>query len=265
MTTPSHGPLFINNLDRVGLAKMHAFYDTYHRCPILGFPYRTTNFHDILEGKVKSVSTDELKLVRQVFEHTKRPKNIQQAVTKFLSLINNEYLSLHWRYNKNDWTLHCSASYITEPEKIMCDKVNQVIDSPLKIGSALAKYLYGFNFSYIYIAAPPDINEIMTAVKHNVETAIPKVKVLLANDLLPFLDDLFASCDYYENERFEVLSLAEMEICTRLIFKLKTLILVLFKEFPISTFNRLKLVNEYQFGAYDRRNERFGRFEHGLV
>ena len=214
--TTSHGPLFINNLDRVGQVQMHAFYDTYHRCPILGFPYRMTNFHNLLEGSIKDVSNEELNLVRQVFEYTKRPKNVQLAVKKFLRLvINNEYLALHWRYNRNDWTVHCSALSVTESEKFMCDKINQVIDSPLEIGSALAKYLYGFDFSFIYIAAPPDINEIITAVKHNIETALPKVKVLLANDLVPFLDNLFASCDYYENERFEILSLAEMEICSR--------------------------------------------------
>lgn len=221
-----HKPLFINNLNAEGLSKMHSFYDTYHRCPLLGFPYRSISFHSIITGQAADdVTDDDIDLVRQVFRHTQRPKYIRAVAEKFISRTGiNDYIALHWRYNKNDWMQHCSEStlqQLPESERQVCNTVSKIMDNPLTIASSLVKYLSGFDFGHIYIATPPDARELIAQVKHHIEHAMPKLVVLLSDDLVPVLDETFSRCQYYDNERYEIVSLTEMEICSRSVIRSK--------------------------------------------
>ena len=162
--------------------------------------------------------TRYLNLVHQVFQHTQRPKHIRYAVDKFISStgVEGQYMAMHWRYNKNDWARHCNEQQLPDLERRLCNTVSQIMDNPLTIASSLVKYLSGYDFRYIYIATPPDARELINQVKRQIQRAMPDLVVLLSDDLVPILDLKLSRCQYYDNERYEIVSLAEMEICSRL-------------------------------------------------
>ena len=47
--------------------------------------------------------------MKDIVAMTGRPKFVRDAVDKFINKIDNNFTSIHWRYNQDDW-LHGSCS-----------------------------------------------------------------------------------------------------------------------------------------------------------
>ena len=72
-------------------------------------------------------------------------------------------------------------------------------------------------FKALYVASPPSEVPLLNSMREILAKSRPDFKVLLTSDLLNFLDKHFTSknCGDLEDEKYELLSLADMETCYR--------------------------------------------------
>ena len=82
--------------------------------------------------------------VANVLKSTPRPKNVRNIVNEFTNEIlgGSDYIALHWRYDKDDWYLHCerlknSTATKFHPEKSF-DVCRGVAEVP--IGTLMGRF-----------------------------------------------------------------------------------------------------------------------------
>ena len=90
-------------------------------CVIWLYPYRSydlvgrlkhfTRHFDKAPKKedAETLLSNDDALVVNVLKSTPRPANIQGLVNEFTNEVlgGSDYIALHWRYDKDDWYLHC--------------------------------------------------------------------------------------------------------------------------------------------------------------
>ena len=71
----------------------------------------------------------------------------------------------------------------------------------------------------MYIASPPSEIELMLAMREELKKINPNFTVYLSVELLDFLEGYFTrhGCTDFEADKYEILSLADMEVCFRLV------------------------------------------------
>ena len=101
-------------------------------------------------------------LQREIVRSTRRPKYIQEVVQNFLDHeMKEEYGALHWRYDPEDWFLHCNRA---ENEGPTCSAVRNARNNPEKFGEKLLEDLVARSIKVLYIAAPLADHELISKI-----------------------------------------------------------------------------------------------------
>ena len=96
------------------LSKIQTMYKSDHVCPILGFPYRGISFHKTLEGPRHQgkITREDREIMKNIVAETPRPNHVRASVAEFITeKIRAPYVAMHWRYNDDDWAMHCENDH----------------------------------------------------------------------------------------------------------------------------------------------------------
>lgn len=189
-------------------------------CALWLFPYRTIDF-DSLNTARPQTSTRQFAFLKEVFDATKRPAFVRQTVSRFLvkSGMESEYLAIHWRYSRGDWFNHCREQRMSHHDSKhgqACHLATILIDMPDKIGEILAQYVrseHTGNVTAIYFAAPPTEMELILKVRKYLRRE--NINVYTAREMIGFLDKNYGQCPQFIDNKYDLLSLIEQEICSR--------------------------------------------------
>ena len=160
-------------------------YESDHRCPILGFPYRGISFHKTLEGPrhAAKISANDREIMRRIVAETPRPHHVREAIAKFISeKIKTNYVAMHWRYNDDDWAMHCEHDHGNQKT---CNKIIEIMHDAQRMGNAFVNYLKTLQgIDIMYIAAPPDEMDMLNRVKIEIMKKLPTVQIFLSTQVL---------------------------------------------------------------------------------
>jgi hypothetical protein len=185
------------------------------RCVVWLYPFHTiSNFRSaVMSHLLHKNDPGDRQLAVDVVKHVKRPESIRHLVTRFLKekADGKPIVSVHWRYDQQDWLLHCDRLPDGQADK-SCRNVAQMLDNPSLAVDNFRIFLRGIRNSLqqdlaVYIAAPLDENimstKLLAAIQDLGETA------LSSKELLPYLiEEGFSQSDIHD-----VLSTTEQEIC----------------------------------------------------
>jgi hypothetical protein len=49
-------------------------------------------------------------MMRDIVAMTPRPKHVKESIDEFIKRrIRKKFVSMHWRYNDEDWSMHCKV------------------------------------------------------------------------------------------------------------------------------------------------------------
>lgn len=190
---------------------------------VLLFPYLTARFKP------------EQPIGRSIMKYTPRPSFLNAMADQFLTASGFEqtFVTLHYRFDKEDWERSCRRTEKTRNMK-RNDKRQKICDllatsTSDGIAEAVASYLVELyslgqigNSVALYIATPPQQQEMI----HNVTiAAVQKVKEQLGDkvkvnakstmDSTGYFETAYANCEFVQENMHEVFSLFEQEICSR--------------------------------------------------
>ncbi|CAG5076531.1 Oidioi.mRNA.OKI2018_I69.PAR.g8483.t1.cds [Oikopleura dioica] len=199
-----------NFLQVASLADARKKLSSDHKCPVASYPYKCTP----IMRQWHKPEADDGELSKAIFEHTQRPEHLEIFVDSFVRKYSpdKKFLSIHWRYDEKDWkNEQCKAIQY----KLICDNFDLLSDSKA-IADFLGKHLDKIGgeevFDFIYIATPPSEMELIHGVQREFENQ-GRLKIVTQMQLIDALAENYANCgEKYEDLRFEILSLAEMEI-----------------------------------------------------
>lgn len=185
------------------------------RCVVWFFPFHTiSNFRSaVMSHLLHKNDGGDRQLAMDVVKYVQRPEKIRNLVAKFLRdhANNKPIIAVHWRYDQQDWLLHCDRLPDGQADK-SCRNVAQMLDNPELAADNFRIFLRGVRNSLktelaIYIAAPLDekimSSKLIAAISELGETA------LYSKDLLPYL----SAAGYHAGEIHDVLSTSEQELC----------------------------------------------------
>ena len=194
------------------------------RCAVWLSPFRNMYWNRALlfnqgDGGAKELAAD-------MVNHVTRPKSVkffsEQFINEYFSpnssenSYENRYVSLHWRYDKNDYGTHCIRK-IHPGNKESCEFLIGHNFQPAPIAEKLENY-FRINHSglkYLFVAAPPKEAVLLGILSEKL--AEFGLKVIYSKGLTEFAEKVFrkANCDDYENQIHDFLSQLEQEICMR--------------------------------------------------
>ena len=168
-------------------------------CALWLFPYHTVGFNKVLDYDL-SVNFEELEsspekfpnwengdisLMASIVQYTPRPFYVQEigkeVLTRMFGGWQEPYLAMHWRYDKDDWVLHCHRpAYLTSTTcKVVLTALEDVTDTGRKIVGYISELLKEKHFVGIYIAAPLDAAPL-TIFGYN----LFPLQIIFKNDIL---------------------------------------------------------------------------------
>jgi len=200
------------------------------QCAMYVMPYRNVDWvHSLLwRKKPFEYKNEAQKISKLMLQSTLRPQAVRDTVKDYVNKIFNDqpYVSMHWRYNLEDFGKHCSREGEPEAnfgnrESICAALLGGHIDADI-IAQRLANWIQGLEVSgsppikHVYIAAPLTEKSFITKIqKHFQKKDIGQV--FFQDSLKTFLDKKFSSCDSktYNNQINDFMSQVEQEICLR--------------------------------------------------
>ena len=105
--------------------------------------------------------------IYNIIKHVQRPENQRKFVQKFIidKMNGKPYIAIHWRFDKNDWQIHCA----TKESNYYCDTVTSIYNDLNKTKIAFRKYInmvkVKSDVQAVYFAAPPEENILRLVVK----------------------------------------------------------------------------------------------------
>ena len=97
----------------------------------------------------------------------------------------------------------------------MCERLVLMSD-PKIMAKEIQKFLEASqDIQVIYIASPPSELDLLFNMRNELKIINSEIQIFLSVELLQIMDENFENCEKYEADKFELLSLAEMEICSR--------------------------------------------------
>lgn len=168
--------------DHMSITKDFATAD---QCPLLAFPYNMINFWRGTNKDSQDFSIEDSIIMNDIVRHTIRPKFILNLVDTFAEqYIKSKYISIHWRYNENDW-LHGSCEN-GKSKKPICNQI-KLMHKPPELAGAILNYLNIIreteDVDYMYIAAPPSEQQLLQSVRNELLKSIPEFTIILQSEV----------------------------------------------------------------------------------
>ena len=102
-------------------------------CVIWLYPFHTiSNFRSaVMSHLLHKNDPGDRQLAVDVVKHVKRPEKLRSLVTRFLAdkAAGKPIVSVHWRYDQQDWLLHCDRLPDGQADK-SCRNVAQMLENP---------------------------------------------------------------------------------------------------------------------------------------
>ena len=167
--------------------QIHSYYTSPDVCPILGYPYRGISFHKTLEGPRHQgkISSIDREIMKDIVSMTPRPQHVRQSIDSFITnRIRRNYIAMHWRYNDDDWSMHCKTNHGNQKT---CNKILEIMHDASRMGKFFVDYLVEIkrtkNIDIMYIAAPPDEMDMLNRVKIEIMKMLPSVEIFLSTQV----------------------------------------------------------------------------------
>ena len=98
-------------IDRAGIQNLYGNSDA--RCAILLFPFMSVSGFEArlysANRRFPTLTRDE-SYIYNIIKHVQRPENQRTFVKNFIQnqMGGKRYIAIHWRFDKNDWQVHCA-------------------------------------------------------------------------------------------------------------------------------------------------------------
>ncbi|CAG5109954.1 Oidioi.mRNA.OKI2018_I69.chr2.g4420.t1.cds [Oikopleura dioica] len=220
---------------------METIYDSDHSCAIMAYPYMDINFaRNLFHPKIND---EDKELMKDIMKATGRPLHIEEVVQEFVKNAiggDETYVSMHWRYNAGDWWHggcdikdgHYKAAKRNGDgeDKIpeICRKLTYMRDPrnfAMQVNEFLTKTWANVNnekgriipniIKTMYIATPPSELDLMERMREELKKINPELKIFVQTDIEPFIRKYYknAGCSELDDRFWEILSMAEQEVC----------------------------------------------------
>jgi len=207
-------------MKKVGVDMAYGRQHNEGRCAVWLSPFRNMYWNRAL--LFNQGDTGAKDLAADMVEHVTRPKSVKIYAEQFINQYfssdssKNQYVGLHWRYDKHDYGTHCNRK-IHPGNKESCEFLIGHDFQPEPIAEKLEEY-FKINHSglkYLFIAAPPKESVLLSILSEKVGKF--GLKVIYSKDLTEFAENVFgkAKCDDFESQIHDFLSQVEQEICMR--------------------------------------------------
>jgi len=215
--------LSLDDLD--SLKTIQSNFNSTEPCAIWLFPYLNIDFSHLNDrGALRQTKRNSttFRLLKDLYDATPRPIFVQQASRTFIAneMAGRSYVAIHWRYSKDDWFKHCTEVRLNKKDKyskrMQCEVAMRFSRIPEVTADILADFVQSpetGNVSAIYFAAPPTEMEYILSVRRKLRER--KVEVYTAHEMISFLETNWADCDQFLENKFDILSLIEQEICSK--------------------------------------------------
>lgn len=213
-----------------------AIYGTDAACALWLFPYHTVGFTKILDYELnvdfnaleqypddyQNWHKGDISLMSAIVQYTPRPKYIQDIGKKVINDLFGEnavFMSMHWRYDEEDWVLHCQRESYADSQT--CKVVMRAIQNPQDVSAKLVEYIQGvldtgIYLTGIYIAAPLDAVDLIRSITEGIHSAgIEGFVVATAEHSMPIVEAMYPDCPYMVEQMHDLFSLIDMELCTK--------------------------------------------------
>ena len=241
---PVRGPIRLSSVD-----PPNNYFASEGKCALWLFPYHTVGFTKILNynlnvdfedvqlnhnsenyenSKYPNWWNGDISIMAAITQYTPRPKYVQEIgkiLTDTLFGDNQEYLAMHWRYDRGDWGVHCDRedkAAMTDQKEEVCKLVINAINNPDMVAEKITDWINQLlndresdkNIKGLYIAAPLDSQPLMDAIKLQLNTKLPNFIVATGSDSMPIFKNLYPECPYFVENLHDVFSLLDMEVCS---------------------------------------------------
>lgn len=186
-----------------GRNELNELYPVEDPCAVWLFPYRNINLRisymldqdGLTAGRRRRLQNQSsyIQTTKDIINFTKRPKFVRDLVQELIPKVfenQEKFISMHWRYNEDDWFIHCDADgkkgkhrtirdlpkrkqsrkTVLDYKSDICDFARNLTQNPDYIANALIKYLSYTSVNSIFIASPPSEEKFMEQVKSAVFT-----------------------------------------------------------------------------------------------
>jgi len=222
---------------------MQTLYDTDHSCTIMAYPYMDINFaRNLFHPKI---AEEDKELMADILKATGPPMHVEEVVHQFIKSAmgdDGSYVAMHWRYNVGDWW-HGGCDIIDGHYKAakrngkgddvipeICKKLT-FMRNPLNFANQVNEFLTkswaAVNnekgrvipsvIKTMYIATPPSELQLMEDMRKELKKINPMLTVLFQADIEPYIRNYYknAGCAPLEDLFWEILSMAEQEVCVQ--------------------------------------------------
>lgn len=230
-----------------GRNELNELYPVEDPCAVWLFPYRNINLRisymldqdGLTAGRRRRLQNQSsyIQTTKDIINFTKRPKFVRDLVQELIPKVfenQEKFISMHWRYNEDDWFIHCDADgkkgkhrtirdlpkrkqsrkTVLDYKSDICDFARNLTQNPDYIANALIKYLSYTSVNSIFIASPPSEEKFMEQVKSAVFTKRPDLKILSSMGIVKnHLENRWENCKDIDNEIWEISSLVDQEFC----------------------------------------------------
>nr|XP_039265825.1 uncharacterized protein LOC120341394 [Styela clava] len=208
-------------------------FSTSKRCviyprPLYNLQFARLDLKNKGKGRLISSETDlqtssDTRLWLSLSYYSRSPEYISQIAKSFISLEmgKKQFISVHWRYNKDDFMKRCQIdiTHANEMKLTLCR--NALLIKPTDIAMAIEDKIISLRKEgklqhnpHLYFAAPPSERKIIEGVA-KILFDRQGMTTFSSVDVEEFMKVRYNSCPSLERHFNDIMSTTEMEICTR--------------------------------------------------
>jgi len=207
-------------------SSIKSLFQTEKRCAIYGWPYKTLLITKNSAKTPRPSSIDlkkisDVDLFSEVIRFCRAPPHIYELADDFIkSKIGSfKFMSVHWRFDKNDWFKKCQSPPKSLTEKSrhrLCDTVEGFTDEDLVTAidnKAKSIPMLKLRKISVYIATPPAeqlrIDRVAKILRRK------NYRIFTGDSLREFWKDSYQECDWLWPDFEDLLSSTEMVVCQK--------------------------------------------------
>ncbi|XP_076815120.1 uncharacterized protein LOC143461183 isoform X2 [Clavelina lepadiformis] len=203
---------------------IRAAYNTTAPCALYANPFYTISLKlkdkiafplNIIGSRIEEIKDNAI--FSAIVDSVRRPKCITEAAEAYIdaNIGTDEFVTVHWRYNKEDWLRTCHLEKKRNTCEILKNITAEDIANAIVNNLPLMKNSNRSKTIFVYIATPPTLNGFKLEILNHLENITRQIVRRVPTDLNSYLNESgVEKCwkDTHWVSSSEILSLAEMEI-----------------------------------------------------